>query len=110
MFAPDATSGLRRSPARESRDLGGSVHLRVPPLPRRATWGAIMCAVVFMPRAAAEWSSVQADTWREQIKAAWFVPNPLPELAPETHGRFTPTDGVVAERVTYGTQFGLRVP
>jgi len=48
--------------------------------------------------------------WRRQIKATLFVPDPLPRLAPRTHGRFEPAPGVVAERVSYGTQFGLRVP
>ncbi len=52
----------------------------------------------------------QPRLWREQIKAALSVSNPLPALAPETHGRFEPEPGVVAERVTYGTQFGLRIP
>jgi len=48
--------------------------------------------------------------WRRQIKATLFVPDPLPALAPQTHGRFEPAPGVIAERVTYGTQFGMRVP
>jgi dienelactone hydrolase len=52
----------------------------------------------------------QPRVWREQIKTALSVSNPLPPLAPETHGRFEPEPGVIAERVTYGTQFGLRVP
>ncbi len=47
---------------------------------------------------------------RRQIKAALFLPDPLPELAPKRHGRFRAASGVLAERVTYGTQFGLRVP
>ena len=52
----------------------------------------------------------QPRVWREQIKTALSVSNPLPPLAPETHGRFEPEPGVIAERVTYGTQFGLRIP
>lgn len=52
----------------------------------------------------------QPRVWREQIKTALSVSNPLPPLGPETHGRFEPEPGVIAERVTYGTQFGLRVP
>jgi len=52
----------------------------------------------------------QADRWRREIREALFVPEPLPALAPETHSRFEPEPGIVAERLTYGTQFGLRVP
>src|SRR5262249_30175271 len=39
-----------------------------------------------------------------------FASDPLPELNPEVNGQFDPEPGVVAERVTYGTQFGMRVP
>ena len=56
------------------------------------------------------WSDAQAAKWRAQIRAAWHVPDPLPALATETHGSFSPAEGVVAERVSYATQFGLRVP
>ena len=36
--------------------------------------------------------------------------NPLPALDAKTHGRFEAAPGVIAERVTYGTQFGMRIP
>lgn len=52
----------------------------------------------------------QEQDWRERIKRALFVDGPAPPLAPETHGQFEPVPGVIAERVTYGTQFGMRVP
>ncbi|MFB3906208.1 MAG: LamG-like jellyroll fold domain-containing protein [Acidobacteriota bacterium] len=52
----------------------------------------------------------QEQQWRRQIKEALFIPDPLPELAEEKHGQFSPEPGVVAERITYQTQFGLRVP
>jgi dienelactone hydrolase len=52
----------------------------------------------------------QGEQWRSQIRSALFVPDPLPPLEAQTHGRFEPVPGVVAERVTYQTQFGLRVP
>jgi len=54
--------------------------------------------------------AAQADMWRAQIRRTLFVPDPLPPLDVESHGRFQPAPGVVAERVTYTTQFGLRVP
>lgn len=47
---------------------------------------------------------------RAKILEAFFVPRPLPPLAAEVHGRFEVEPGVTAERVTYATQFGLRVP
>jgi dienelactone hydrolase len=47
---------------------------------------------------------------RARIKAALFVPNPLPALKPETYGQFEPAAGVIGERVSYATDYGLRVP
>jgi len=55
-------------------------------------------------------TETQLDAWQTKIKSTLFVPDPLPALESETHGRFRPAPGVVAERVTYGTQFGLRIP
>jgi dienelactone hydrolase len=52
----------------------------------------------------------QEERWRSQIRSTLFIPDPLPSLGPQTHGRFRPAPGVVAERVSYSTQFGLRVP
>src|SRR5437868_5612027 len=55
-------------------------------------------------------STEQQRQWRAQIRLSLFVPEPLPPLLAQSHGRFEPAPGVVAERVTYQTQFGLRVP
>ncbi len=44
------------------------------------------------------------------IRSALGVPDPLPELQARIHGRFEPDSGVIAERVSYATQFGMRVP
>jgi len=52
----------------------------------------------------------QERQWRARILSTLLVPEPLPALAAETHGRFEPVPEVVAERVTYATQFGMRVP
>src|SRR5262249_16093536 len=38
------------------------------------------------------------------------LPATLPPRAVESHVRFEPVPGVVAERVSYATQFGMRVP
>jgi dienelactone hydrolase len=66
--------------------------------------------------AGAAWAAEPADRresnerLRAQIRSTLLIPEALPELAPEFHGRFEPEPGVVAERVSYGSQFGLRVP
>jgi dienelactone hydrolase len=52
----------------------------------------------------------EEQDWRSRIRMAWFAAGPAPALAPESHGSFEPAPGVVAERVTYGTQFGMRIP
>ena len=50
------------------------------------------------------------EATRARIKATLHVPNPLPPLAVERYGEFEPAPGVVAERVSYATDYGLRVP
>jgi len=45
-----------------------------------------------------------------RITATLFVPDPLPQLAAENYGRFEPAPDIVAERVSYATAYGLRVP
>ena len=55
-------------------------------------------------------SDQQVSLWRKQMRQALFIPDPLPSVKPETYGSFNPTTGVVAERVSYGTEYGLRVP
>ena len=52
----------------------------------------------------------QFAKWRTQIEQALFIPDPLPALTPRNYGSFTPVPGVVAERVTYATLYGMRVP
>ena len=60
--------------------------------------------------AAAPATAAQFKEWRKQIKEALFIPDPLPKLTPKNYGSFSPADGVVAERVTYGTTYGMRIP
>jgi dienelactone hydrolase len=50
------------------------------------------------------------DRWRRKIRQALFIDDPLPGLAPRSYGSFSPTPGVIAERITYGTSYGMRVP
>lgn len=52
----------------------------------------------------------EAEQWRAEIRKALFISDPLPPLAAQQYGSFSPTPGVVAERVTYGTEYGMRVP
>ena len=47
---------------------------------------------------------------RAKIKATLFVPNPLPALETQTYGQFDAAPGVIGERVSYATDYGLRVP
>lgn len=47
---------------------------------------------------------------RASIRAALYASDPLPALEPRTHSTFEPEPGIVAERISYGTQYGMRVP
>ncbi|MFZ9747290.1 MAG: acetylxylan esterase, partial [Opitutaceae bacterium] len=55
-------------------------------------------------------SPAQEQAWRDGIRAALFVPSPLPDLAARDHGSFSPEPGIIVDRVTYASQFGLRIP
>ena len=55
-------------------------------------------------------TDTQVKLWRQQMRRALYIPDPLPPTAPQSYGSFTPTPGVVAERVTYQTAYNLRVP
>lgn len=50
------------------------------------------------------------DERRRRIRSTLFVPEPLPNLETESNGQFEPAPGVVAERVSFATGYGLRVP
>jgi dienelactone hydrolase len=50
------------------------------------------------------------DVVRGQIRDALDVPADLPPLKTQVYGQFTPEAGIVAERVSYTTAYGLRVP
>ena len=52
----------------------------------------------------------QLQAWRQQIRHALFIPDKLPALESREFGNFSPTPGVTAERVTYATLYGMRVP
>ena len=65
----------------------------------------LLCAL-----AAAQLWAAPGAAERAAIRAALRVPEPLPALAPESFGRFDAAPGVEAERVTYATEYGMRVP
>ncbi len=52
----------------------------------------------------------QQQQWRSQIKSTLYITDPLPPLDPQVHSRFEPTPEVVAERLTLGSQFGMKIP
>jgi dienelactone hydrolase len=76
----------------------------------RLTAILVACLLLPCPVAAAQASLQQEALWRARIREVLRIQPPLPSLDPHTHGRFEPAEGVTAERVTYGTQFGMRVP
>jgi dienelactone hydrolase len=55
-------------------------------------------------------SNAQFSEWRQQALAALFLAGSTPALAPRDFGTSQAMPGVVAHRVSYGTQFGMRVP
>lgn len=52
----------------------------------------------------------QLEAWRHAARKALFLDGPAPAIAPHEFGTFSAMRGVVAHRVTYGTQYGMRVP
>jgi dienelactone hydrolase len=50
------------------------------------------------------------DALRQQIGQTLHVPDPLPKLAEKMYGRFSPTKDVAADRISFGTDYRLRVP
>jgi dienelactone hydrolase len=52
----------------------------------------------------------RVDELRAQIRANFFVSDPLPALDAKTQRRFSPAPGVAAEALTYATEFNTQVP
>ena len=50
------------------------------------------------------------ELWRTQIRHALFIDDILPAVVPRSYGSFSPAAGVIAERFTYRTSYGMRVP
>lgn len=80
----------------------------------RAAWLTSIAALTFtllavIPASAAV-TQKQVKAWRAQIRRTLFIPTPLPKLDVKNYGSFSPTPGVIAERVTYASEYGLRIP
>jgi dienelactone hydrolase len=54
--------------------------------------------------------AARIESWRAEIRKRLFIPASLPELNAKTWSTFSPTPGVLAERVTYSTADGMIVP
>lgn len=50
------------------------------------------------------------DLWRAEIRRQLFIPQHLPALHTKLWSTFSPMPGVLADRVTYATADGMRVP
>ena len=72
--------------------------------------GAGLALLAMAAPLTAQMSDAAAKELRMKIRAALFVPDPLPALDAKNFGSFSPEPGVVAERVTYATEYGLRIP
>src|ERR1039458_9388156 len=57
----------------------------------------------------AKQNEARLAAWREQIRKILYVPDKLPALEAKTWSTFSPTPGVLADRVTYHTMDGMLV-
>ena len=55
-------------------------------------------------------SQERDSAWRSSMRKALMVPDALPPLDAKIISQFEPAPGIIAQRVTYGTQFGMRIP
>lgn len=60
--------------------------------------------------AVAQTTQARDDAWRSQIREALYIPAQLPPLDAKVWSSFSPTPGVLADRVTYATADGMLVP
>ena len=65
----------------------------------------LCCCVCCLAKEHPDWEAL-----RQQAEAQYQVPDPLPKLAAQPYDKFGPVTDVSAERVSYGTEYGLRVP
>jgi dienelactone hydrolase len=68
----------------------------------------LLAAALFVTATAHAQNS--ADAWRSSIRHALYIDHPLPALHAKVWSTFSPTPGVLADRVTYATADGMIVP
>jgi dienelactone hydrolase len=71
---------------------------------------SIICSLFALFVGSAPMSAAGEAEWRARIAQALHLPATLPALAARSHGQFQPEPGVVIERVSYATTYGMRVP
>ena len=64
-----------------------------------------LSAVANKPANKTEWQN-----YRDQIERTLHITRPLPKAEPKLYGQFSPAPGVSADRVSYATDYYLRVP
>src|SRR5262245_13093919 len=69
-----------------------------------------MKSIIYLVTALCSAATLDEPALRTRIRSTLHVPDPLPALEAVTHSRFEAAPGVTAERVTYSTQRGMRVP
>jgi dienelactone hydrolase len=90
--APDPDG--RATPAQRA---AAGIGAPVQPLPAASTLGA-------------REQKTRIAAWRTEVRRQLFVPDHLPALEARTWSTFSPTPGVLADRVTYATADGMLVP
>ena len=73
-------------------------------------WMAISVFLALTVAAPSQTNRAEYARWRAGIRQALFIPERMPAVDPRSFGHFSPVPGVVAERVTYTTLYGMRVP
>jgi len=76
----------------------------------RCGFGLALLAIFTIAATAGAADESSRDETRRRIKTRLFVPDPLPALEQESYGQIEPAPGVLAERVSYATAYGLRIP
>jgi dienelactone hydrolase len=85
---------------------------------RREFTGGLFAAAAFSTNTARllgqspqiRFSVADGDELRSRIRRTLFIPEQLPLLEARGYSQFTPMEGVVAERVSFATLYGMRIP
>jgi dienelactone hydrolase len=71
---------------------------------------AIAAFVLLTATLSAQPNKPRDEAWRSEIRHQLYVPDRLPTLSAKLWSTFSPTPGVLADRVTYETADGMIVP